>query len=60
MHRAEEYILDKAPVAPLFFNSDTYLVSNVLSGIETDKFGRLNLTELEQKGYEKYKPKDEE
>ena len=60
LHKAEEYIMDKAPVAPLFFNSDTYLVSNVLSGIETDKFGRLNLIELKQKGYEKYKPKDEE
>ncbi len=58
MHEAEEYLLDKAPVAPLFFNCDTYLVSNQLSGVEQDKFGRLDLIELKQKNYDKYLPEE--
>ncbi len=59
MHEAEEYLLEKAPVAPLFFNCDTYLVSNQLSGIEQDKFGRLNLIKLKQKSYDKYLPEQD-
>lgn len=59
MHEAEQYLVDSAPVAPLFFNCDTYIVSNQLSGVEKDKFGRLDLTQLKQENYEKYLPVEE-
>ncbi len=59
MHEAEQYLLENAsPVAPLFFNCDTYLVSNQLSGIKQDKFGRLDLINLKQKSYDKYLPEE--
>ncbi len=53
MHEAEKYLATQMPVIPLVFNN-SYYVTQKLSGIETDKFGRLNFTELEQKNFKKY------
>ena len=58
MHEAEQYLMEQLPVAPLFFNCDKY-VSQKLSGIKYDKYGRLNLTNLKQSSYKKYFPVDE-
>ena len=53
MHEAEKYLAEQMPVIPLVFNN-SYYVTQKLSGIESDKFGRLNFTELEQKNFKKY------
>lgn len=53
MHEAENYLASQMPVIPLVFNN-SYYVTKKLSGIETDKFGRLDFTELEQKNFKKY------
>lgn len=58
MHEAEQYLMEQLPVAPLFFNCDKY-VSQKLSGIKYDKYGRMNLTKLKQSNYKKYLPTDE-
>ena len=59
MHEAEKYLATQMPVIPLVFNN-SYYVTQKLSGIETDKFGRLDLTELEQKNFKKYLKAQEE
>lgn len=53
MHEAEKYLAQQMPVIPLVFNN-VYYVSQKLSGIETDKFGRYDFTDLEQKNFKKY------
>lgn len=53
MHEAEKYLAEQMPVIPLVFNK-AYYVTQKLSGYETDGFGRLNFTELEQKNFKKY------
>ena len=58
MHEAEQYLMEQLPIAPLFFNCDKY-VSQKLSGIKYDKYGRMNLTKLKQSNYKKYLPTDE-
>lgn len=59
MHAAEEYIVEQMPVIPLVFNK-AYFVTQKLSKYDTDKFGRLDFTELKQSGYKKYLEKNEE
>ncbi|MBO4950200.1 MAG: hypothetical protein J6E38_04185 [Clostridia bacterium] len=59
MHEAEKYLAEQMPVIPLVFNN-SYYVTQKLSGIETDKFGRLDFTELEQKNFKKYLKAQEE
>ncbi len=59
MHEAEEYLIEQMPAIPLFFNVDTY-ISQKLSNIEQDKYGRLDLIKLKQKSYKKYLPVDED
>lgn len=53
MHEAEKYLAEQMPVIPLVFNN-SYYVTQKLSGYETDKFGRLDFTQLEQKNFKKY------
>lgn len=53
MHIAEEYLVEKMPVIPVVFNQASFITQE-LSKYETDKFGRLNFTELKQKNYEDY------
>lgn len=55
LHRAEEYIVDKSPVVPLFCNVDVY-ASKQLSNIDADMFGSKDFTKVEQKNYQKYLP----
>ena len=56
MHIAEEYLVEQMPVIPVIFNQSNYITQE-LSKYESDKFGRLNFTELKQKNYEDYLPK---
>ena len=53
MHIAEEYLVEQMPVIPVVFNQASYITQE-LSKYESDKFGRLNFTELKQKNYEDY------
>lgn len=53
MHEAEKYLAEQMPVIPLVFNN-SYYVTQKLSGYKTDKFGRLDFKELEQKNFKKY------
>lgn len=59
MHAAEEYIAEQMPVIPLVFNK-AYYVSQKLSNLEADKFGRLDFAELKQAGFKKYLKQNEE
>lgn len=59
LHKAEEYIVDKSPVIPLFCNVDIY-ASKQLSDIDADMFGSKDFTKVEQKNYKKYLPVEEE
>ncbi len=59
MHKAEEYLMEQMPVVPLFFNQDAY-ISQDLSKINYDKFGRLDLSKLKQDDYEDYLPVEDE
>lgn len=59
MHKAEEYLISKMPVIPVVFNRANYITQD-LSKYKTDKFGRLNFTELNQKNYKDYIDDEEE
>ncbi len=59
MHEAEAFLAEQMPVIPVVFNNSKYITQK-LSGYETDMFGRLNLTELKQKNFEKYLETEEE
>lgn len=59
MHKAEELLVKKSPIIPLFCNVDIY-ASRDLSNIEQDAFGGKNFTKVKQKNYEKYLPEEEE
>ena len=59
LHEAEAFLVEEAPVAPLFCNVDLY-VSRDLSGIKHDKFGAFNFTKVSQKNYKKYLPEETE
>ncbi len=59
MHEAEKYLVEQMPVIPLFFNTDTYITQK-LKNVDSDKFGRLDLTKTKQSSYKKYLPKEED
>ena len=59
MHKAEELLVKKSPIIPLFCNVDIY-ASRDLSNIKQDDFGGKNFTKVKQKNYEKYLPEEEE
>lgn len=59
MHTAEEYLMDKMPVMPLFYNTDSYVISGELSGLTQTFFGNKLFTKVSQKNYKKYLPEDE-
>lgn len=58
MHEAEKYLAEQMPIIPVTFDKANY-VTQKLSGYKTDVFGRLDFTELNQKGFEKYLPVEE-
>lgn len=58
-HKAEELLVKKSPIIPLFCNVDIY-ASRDLSNIKQDDFGGKNFTKVKQKNYEKYLPEEEE
>jgi oligopeptide transport system substrate-binding protein len=53
--QAEAMLAEKVPSAPLFFGTNSYLVSNKLSGVKYNFYGAPILTKTSLKGYEKYK-----
>ncbi len=52
LHDAEEMLLELAPVAPLHFNTASYLKSKKLSGLEISGFGYTTFTDAKLKNYE--------
>jgi len=59
LHEAEKFIVDEMVVIPVLFNTSSY-ASQELSKMETDFYGRYNFTELKQKNFKKYLPKEED
>lgn len=53
LHTAEQLLIDDAPVVPVLFNADSYVVSNKLSGIEINYFGSKLFTKTAVKNYMK-------
>ena len=60
LKKAEEILLDSAPVVPVLYNQNFAFISGDLSSISTDAFGNFVFTKVEQKNYKKYLPSDEE
>lgn len=58
LHDAEKYLVDKAPMAPLYYNVSSYM-SQKLSGIETTFFGQKLFDRVKQSSYKKYLPKED-
>ncbi len=59
LHRAEQLLIDKSPIIPLFYNVDIY-ASRDLSKIESNMFGGRNFTKVSQKNYRNYLPVEED
>lgn len=59
MHKAEEQLISDMPIIPVYFNTACY-ISQDLSNMSVDNYGRLNFTELKQKNFKDYLPRDEE
>lgn len=54
---AERYLMEQAPVMPIVFNKDCYLVSSKLSGLGTSYLGYRDFSKVSYKGY-KYVPEE--
>ena len=54
---AEKYLMDKAPVMPIVFNKDFYLVSKELKGLETSYLGYRIFNDVKYPNYV-YVPED--
>ena len=54
LHDAEKLLISDAPIVPVVFNGETYVVSGVLSGLTTDYFGSKSFTKAKLKNYTKY------
>lgn len=59
MHEAEKYLVDASPVVPLFYNKNVY-VSQKLSKISSDGYGRYIFNKVKQSNYKKYLPVEED
>ncbi len=57
--KAEEILLEEAPIAPIVFNQSFAFVSGDLTGIEVDGFGHFILNGATQANYHDYLPKEE-
>ncbi|MBQ4071413.1 MAG: hypothetical protein IJD51_03240 [Clostridia bacterium] len=55
---AEALLISEAPIAPIVFNQNFAIVDETLSGCEIDGFGYFVFTNLAQKDYELYLPKE--
>lgn len=53
--QAETMLAEKVPSAPLFFGTNSYLVSNKLSGVKYNFVGAPEFAKVKLSGYEKYK-----
>ena len=55
---AEQYLMDKAPVMPIAFNKDFYLVSKALKGLKTSYLGYRIFNDVKYPAYV-YVPEDQ-
>ena len=53
LHEAEQMLIEDAPIIPVLFNSDSYVVSNKLSGLSTNYFGSKLFAKASVKNYMK-------
>ena len=53
LHTAEQLLIDDAPVIPVLFNADSYVISNQLSGVDINYFGSKLFTHTSVKNYMK-------
>lgn len=58
LHAAEEYLAEQCPVIPVLSNENIAFCSSDISGVSTDDFGHFVLTEMKQKNYQQYLPKE--
>ena len=54
LDEAEAYLVEAAPVCPIFFNENVSFVSPELSGVLFDGFGNVIFTKVQQKNYQNY------
>ena len=54
LHKAEEKLIGEGVVAPVLFNSETYAVSDKLSGLTVNYYGTKMMTRAELKDYLEY------
>lgn len=59
LREAEAKLVDEAPVIPLVYNQNFAYTAKGISGLKCDGYGNLILTELKQKNYEEYLPKED-
>lgn len=57
LKKAEELLVNEAPIAPILFNQNFYYASEEISGITVSGFGHFVFTKTEQANYESYLPK---
>ena len=51
LHQAEELLLNDAPIVPVLFNTDRYVVSGKLSGLDVNYFGSKLFKDVTVKNY---------
>ncbi len=59
LHAAEELLLEEMPVIPVFVYKEAVLISDDLSKVEFDYFGRPNFNKVKLKNWEDYLPVEE-
>lgn len=59
LREAEAKLVEEAPVIPLVYNQNFAYTAKGISGLKCDGYGNLILTELKQKNYEDYLPKED-
>lgn len=57
--KAEQILIEEAPIIPIMYNQSFAFVSGDLSGVKFDGFGNFVFTKVSQKNYEKYLPDEE-
>lgn len=59
LHEAEKILMEDAPIIPIVFNQDAYLISKDLSKVESTYFGTRIFTDAKLKDYQQYLPTEE-
>lgn len=56
---AEELLIEEMPIIPLVYNQNFVYTSKEISNLSHDAYGNFILTELKQKNYEDYLPRED-